>query len=305
MHMLVTLRRSLQTLPMLGKSGIVLGSLVALLFGCSGKVVTAGGPGDAGDAGGDEGVTPLDDSDIAETEPIHPVKVDKLDLLFVVDNSISMADKQSELARRLPDLIAAITNDPDKRITDIHVGVISTSLGSQGTSACDPGITNQHNDDHGHLLPRPGEMGTSGYTTDGPAACPSGIATSSALTWTFAGSSTFTGAAGAKQLEAATSCVVDTVRDDGCGYEQTWESLYHFLVDPKPYAQAAVKCTFTVSGDACGANKIEKSGVDDAILKERAAFLRPDSILAVVVLTDENDASLKPAGLNWLPFGYG
>ncbi|MBI2394353.1 MAG: hypothetical protein HYV09_32585 [Deltaproteobacteria bacterium] len=41
---------------------------------------------------------------------LRTARIDKLDLLFVVDNSISMADKQSELARRIPELIAAIAD---------------------------------------------------------------------------------------------------------------------------------------------------------------------------------------------------
>ncbi|MEO7095634.1 MAG: hypothetical protein ABI175_20420, partial [Polyangiales bacterium] len=99
--------------------------------------------------------------------------------------------------------------------------------------------------------------------------------------------------------------VVSSVKDDGCGYEETWESMYHFLVDPQPYLSAEVKCTFGATGDACGTNKIEVKGTDDEILKERKAFLRNDSLLAVIVLSDENDDSLKPAQLNWLPWGYG
>jgi hypothetical protein len=255
---------------------------------------------------------------------IRAQKVDKIDLLFVVDNSISMADKQSELGKRIPDLIFALTDDtpdPDtgdkNNAIDIHVGVISSSLGSQGTSACDPGITNPSNNDKGHLLPRTGEGTTgTGYTTTAVGAeptatpCPGGIATSSALTWTYAetgagATGQFKGKSGATDLQAASSCVVQSANQNGCGYEETWESAYHFLVDPKPYATAAVKCTFTASGDACGSNKIEVAGVDDQILNERKAFLREDSLLAVVVLSDENDASLKPAGLNWLPWGYG
>ncbi|MGZ3476031.1 MAG: hypothetical protein ACXWUG_18865 [Polyangiales bacterium] len=282
-----------------------------MLTACAGKTVGGGAEPDTGvtvaDTDTDTGmVTP--DADLPDThEPVRTYDVHKLDLLFVVDNSISMADKQGELARRLPDLIAALTNDSEKRITDIHVGVITSSLGSHGTSACEPAITNPHNDDHAHLLPRTGEVGSSGYTTAGPAPCPSGIASSSALTWTFdaSGAGQFKGVSGGVQLEAATSCVVQTAGENGCGYEETWESAYHFLVDPKPYASAAVKCTFAASGDACGSNKIEVSGVDDALLAQRAAFLRPDSLLAVVILSDENDASLKPAGLNWLPWGYG
>jgi hypothetical protein len=246
---------------------------------------------------------------------IRVSKVDKVDLLIVVDNSISMADKQSELGRRMPELIAALTqNDPKTMkpyVIDIHVGVITSSLGSHGTSACAVEITNRANNDRAHLLPRSGEGGGSGWVTSGAgeptmATCPAPVA-ASALTWRFdgTGSVMFKGAAGATQLQTATSCVVASAKENGCGYEETWEAAYHFLADPAPYAKAEVKCTFGISGDACGSNKIVVEGLDEEILAQRKAFLRTDSLLAVIILSDENDFSLKPAGLNWLPWGYG
>src|SRR5205085_10535231 len=98
---------------------------------------------------------------------IRVSKVDKVDLLIVVDNSISMADKQSELGRRMPELIASLTQTDPKTmkpyVIDIHVGVITSSLGSHGTSACAVEITNRANNDRAHLLPRSGEGGGSGY----------------------------------------------------------------------------------------------------------------------------------------------
>lgn len=274
-----------------------------LTLACGGKTVTD----DTADGGGpdDTGTVPVAESGVdTGTEPPvdggRPyVPSTKMDLLLVIDNSISMADKQLELARRLPALIRDLTTaDPTtgKSVADLHVAVISSSLGSHGTSACAVEITNAHNNDHAHLLPRTGEGGGSGFTASGAeAACPKPVA-ASALGWT-AGSTVDVG--------LATSCLVGSVKDDGCGYEETLESMYHFLVDPAPYASANVACTFGVSGDACGANKIVVSGVDDTLLAQRKAFLRPDSTVVVLVLSDENDASLKPAGLNWLPWGYG
>src|SRR5687767_2889114 len=74
------------------------------------------------------------------TRPAVPRRVDKLDLLFVVDNSSSMADKQRELAAQIPRLLADITAPPTGtqkgQLRDVHVGVITSSLGSHGTSAC-------------------------------------------------------------------------------------------------------------------------------------------------------------------------
>jgi len=232
---------------------------------------------------------------------IRVARLDKLDVLFVVDNSISMADKQSELSRQIPTMLAALTDPAPDPVTgrplnllDIHVGVITSSLGSHGTSACATELTNPTNNDRGHLLPRPGET-----------SCTTAV-TSSPLTWVYKPEAdpgaAFKGAEGAARLAAATSCVVSSAREQGCGYEETWEAMYHFLVDPAPYAKAEVKCTF---GDGiCGNNKILIEGVDEALLAQRKAFLRPDSLLAVIILSDENDASLKPAGLNWLPWGY-
>jgi hypothetical protein len=219
------------------------------------------------------------------TPPRLPQKLSKLDLLFVIDNSASMADKQKELARHLPALLrevtAAPTNAQSGHLRDVHVGVITSSLGSHGTSACAAEVFGADSNDRAHLLPRPG------------VGC---AMTSSALTWTFGTNTT--------ELATAAACVVASANEQGCGYEAPWEALYHFLVDPAPYAKAEVKCSFGTSGDACGNNKIMVEGIDEEILAQRKAFLRQDSMLAIVMLSDENDASLKPAGLNWLPWGY-
>ena len=275
-----------------------------VVLACGGK--TADGPGGA-DSGVDASVdvgplpdtTPIpDDVPSFPDTPVPPVPTDQVDLLFVVDNSQSMSDKQGELAKRVPELVAALTSPPAgsgrKAIGDLHVGVITSSLGSHGTSACAVSIAGEHNDDKGHLLPRV------------DATC-AGAVTASALTWVFdpAKPATFKGDGGVAGMQAATSCVITSAHDDGCGYEETLESMYHFLVDPAPYASAEVKCTFGATGDACGTNKIVVTGTDDELLKERAAFLRPHSVVQIVILTDENDFSLKPAQLNWLPWGYG
>jgi hypothetical protein len=180
----------------------------------------------------------------------HRIRIghfDKLDLLFVIDNSSSMADKQAELARVIPDLIRAMTDPTSKqRVTDIHVGVITTSLGSHGTSACT-------DNDRARLV----------------TGCAAGDA----------------------------ACLIKKAGTAGCEYESSWEAAYHFLIDPAPYAKAEV------SFFPDYADKIRVEGLDETLLAERRAFLRPDSVVAVVIASDENDASLKPAGLNWYAWG--
>jgi hypothetical protein len=260
--------------------------------------------------------------------PVAVSRVDKVDLLFMVDNSASMADKQSELTRRVPELIQALTDpvkDPKtgkkpKAVHDIHVGVISSSLGDHGTGVCNGGAAMN---DRGRLLPRdPVEATGKGYTV-GPtdADCPVPVA-SSAVSWVLDSNpkepTEFKGSRGQLELEAGTSCLVRSVGEHGCGFEAQLESIYHFLIDPAPYAEAAipgcnlqesVACDPKTPGCSRAGTKIcgiEVSGVDTVLLAQRAAFLRPDSLLAIIMITDENDASLKPAGDNGIQdFPYG
>jgi hypothetical protein len=71
----------------------------------------------------------------------------------------------------------------------------------------------------------------------------------------------------------------------GCGYEASLEAWYRFLVDPEPYQSISV-----VNG------KATPSGTDNVLLQQRADFLRSSSLLAIIMLTDENDCSTKEYG---------
>jgi hypothetical protein len=243
-------------------------------------------------------------------------RVGGLDLLFVVDSSRSMADKQRELARRVPQLIKAFT-DPDvdpvtgipraPHVADLHVAVISSSLGPHGTSSCG-GATNP--DDRAHLLPRAGEKGEQGYfLKDGSlesASCGATVA-ASPVRWVYDPrrdkTARFAGAKDSAALQTEVSCIIDSVGESGCGLEETLEAMYRFLVDPAPYLTASVDCPRTTpSGDVCGDNPFVVSGLDAELLAQRKAFLRPDSLLAVIIVSDENDVSTNPAGKNWLPW---
>jgi hypothetical protein len=259
--------------------------------------------------------------DVGAVPAKHKGFIEKVDLLFVVDNSISMADKQAELGRRVPELIKALTApdlDPltgkptHQPVRDLHVAFISSSLGSFGTSACAPKLTTKSNDDRGHLLPREGDAAKSGWKFEGAVAEPVAAACSTlqaatTLTWSADAAdstATFRGATGATELQVAASCAIETVKESGCGYEQPLEAMYRFLVEPAPYESASAACSSSISGDTC-TGSITKSGVDETLLAQRRAFLRPDSLVAVVLLSDENDASFKAEGPGWLPLSAG
>jgi len=251
---------------------------------------------------------------------LRVTRVEKVDLLIVVDNSASMKDKQSELGRRIPELIEGLTKSSTDPITgrvsqlfDVHVGVISSSLGSYGTGSCHPAWYGAHNNDRAHLLPRAADpKPTSGFQVDASgnpiaAACPD-VAAGKALSWVVDSkrdpNAKFVGDGGAAQLQAAASCVVQAVQDDGCGYEATWESIYRFLADPAPYLSAEVNCSLPARPDGYTCSgAIKPAGRDDGLLAQRKEFLREDSLLAVIVLSDENDFSARPEGRNWKPFG--
>lgn len=223
---------------------------------------------------------------------------DKIDLLLAIDNSSSMADKQSILALAVPDLVERLINprciDPSSGepiaeqpdigascpegaereflpIADVNVGVISSSLGDFGSGFCPPNQVDDA-DDAGHLLER-GADGTPVDTYDDQGF----------LAWDPGGDRD--GETSKTALLGNVTDLVAGVGQAGCGAEAQLESIVRFLVDPAPYASAA-----TSSGGV-----VTRTGVDDALLAQRHAFLRPDSLVAIVVLSDENDCSVDPA----------
>ena len=65
----------------------------------------------------------------------------KVDLLFVIDNSGSMGEEQQALAAQLPRIVRALaTGDLEdggsradfERVTSLHLGVVSTDMGTDG-----------------------------------------------------------------------------------------------------------------------------------------------------------------------------
>ncbi len=224
----------------------------------------------------------------------------------MLDNSVGMADKHELLKPALNVLLAklispacvdgsgvatGVTVDASGAcptgskpefppVTDIHVGIVSSSLGSHGGSVCsaadptDPSV--EYLDDHGHLIgsARPGltSWNNSGFLAWDP--------TQKA--------NTPPGDASLTDLSTQLGSMVDATGEHGCGYEASLESWYRFLVDPEPPQ------TVTKAG-----NTTVRQGMDQTLLAQRKAFLRPDSLVAIVMLTDENDCSIEDEGIGW------
>ena len=88
--------------------------------------------------------------------------------------------------------------------------------------------------------------------------------------------------------------VVTGVGQNGCGLEAQLESWYHFLVAPDPWASITID----------GSNVAHYTGVDGTVLKQRHDFLRPDSLVGVIMLTDEDDSFADPLALGGQGYSF-
>jgi hypothetical protein len=237
--------------------------------------------------------------------------IDTMDLVLALDNSRSMADKQQILAEAVQDLVAGLLHPPclaadglptaeqpdapqdpcpvgSRRafppILDVHIGMITSSLGGHGADGCTvvPGKpeTNSNNDS-GHLVARLDAAGGADVPT---------YQEKKFLAWDPKQQLSPPGEGDPGTLIQNLRALVTGAGQSGCGYESQLESAYRFLVDPAPYE------TIAVGADG----KIVTEGVDGALLQQRADFLRPDSLLAIVLLSDENDCSIKEHGQFYL-----
>jgi hypothetical protein len=228
--------------------------------GAQGGSATAG----SGTTAGSGGSTSPDGS----LPPAHALS--KLDLLLMVDNSMNMVVKQQLLSDAMKWLLGTTTGTPAVGASDIHIGVITSSIGAHGATGARDVCVNPDDDDHAHLLGqvRPGlnSFQNTGF-----------------LAW--ATGTTGPTAPVADDLDA----MLNAAGEQGCGYESSLEAWYRFLIDPAPPASVVVTN-----------NIAARQGVDNVILMQRQAFLRPDSVVAVVTLSDENDCSIVDDGFGWL-----
>lgn len=204
------------------------------------------------------------------TCPLDCPPTEKVDALFVIDNSGSMAAKQAAIASQITSFISSLRSDT-RGLPDVHIGVTSTDLGTGVFSIthCDdpPG------GDAGRLLTNTCATPTGApYIVNvAPTGCTierdtSGQCTTHDCTQSNCEEGTLeTDAHGCPRctnhqgepLEDVFSCI-SQLGTLGCGFEQPLEAMRKAL-DPSN--------------------------------THNAGFLRPDSVLAVFFLTDEDDCS--------------
>jgi hypothetical protein len=167
-------------------------------------------------------------------------------------------------------------------VRDIHIGLVTSSLGSGDihSPVCPPTLASKGND-AAHLV--------------GSLARASGVPTypGGFLVWDPDQKAVPPGQADVGALIDSFRSLVDTIGEQGCGFEHQLEAWYRFLVDPEPrLATRLLPCAGADSGAKCA----KPDGLDQVVLDQRAAFLRPDSLLVIVMLTDENDCSMTDDG---------
>jgi hypothetical protein len=106
------------------------------------------------------------------------------------------------------------------------------------------------------------------------------------------------GTADLDDFNQAVQRMVQDVGESGCGWEASLESWYRFLIDPFLYRQLVrVQCPGSSStGANCVQPATDANGgilLDDTLLAQRAAFSRPDSLVVILMLSDENDCSIR------------
>jgi len=223
--------------------------------------------------------------------------IDKLDLVFMIDNSASMADKQVLLRQAVPVLLGRFVNPlcvgedekPNGEVSnagqcsrgtaefppvlDMHIAVISSALGNLGTDNCGGA---KHADDKAWLLPLVrSDTALSSWNNSG------------FLAWDPTGTrNSPSGTRQSEQLRTEFQNLVTAAGETGCGYEASLESWYRFLIAPDPPTTVTFDDQF----------QVHTSGIDTALIAQRDQFLRSDSLVAVVMLTDENDCSIAWSG---------
>jgi hypothetical protein len=232
---------------------------------------------------------------------------DQVDLLFVIDNSGSMAEEQVKLNAQLPRLVQVLTTgDYDgmpnadgqldfRPVGSLRLGVVSVDLGSNGVigvrscgsnsySPIEPNINAQGADS----VDKP--FGDNALLLNSTAAAVAGVSIPGALGGALGATPTvaiqprpecnvqvprvleFPSGGTAADIATRFSCVAE-LGANGCSIEQQLESMWKALA---PSTDVSFSRGSGGQGLPMGLN---------------AGFLRPEAILAIIIVSDEEDCS--------------
>ena len=177
-----------------------------------------------------------------QTSTVVEIDQDRdIDILFVIDNSNSMADEQQQLTANFPKFMEVL-GGVEGGLPNVHIGVVSSNVGAGGyawNSSC------AGTGDHGLLQ----------ATARGACSPPSGRFIEDVLLDDGTRQRNYPFAS--QTLERTFECIA-SLGTGGCGFEHHMESMRQALDGTNP---------------------------------ENTGFLRPEALLAVVFIADEDDCS--------------
>jgi hypothetical protein len=211
-------------------------------------------------------LTGCPDRSISEVNPLQgrveakdiPVKINrKVDILFLIDNSPSMRDKQQNLADNFPKFIDVLDSIQGGR-PEVHIAVVTSDMGAKGALDTVPGPpVGQVNNGRCADVGDAGIMKTSGAPITNGAVFISDVLAPDGVTRI----QNYNGGSGALKDVFATMAKVG---DKGCPFEQHLEAMKQAL---QPVTAA------------------------------NRGFLRDDAFLAIIFIVDEDDCSYQHSSL--------
>jgi hypothetical protein len=209
-----------------------------------------------------------------------PEPIEKIDVLLMIDSSNDMAEPQALFFEQFERVTRVLTSgdlDPGRDadgdgapndsgddftpISDIQVGVVTADMGSGGFAVMSCSDEPAFGDD--------GVLRSSGNTT--MAGCSA----------SYPRIQRFDPGDDVEAFSLDVSCI-GKLGTGGCGLEQPLESVLKALIPSS--CTGAAHCEFAMGTRGHGDG-------------ENGGFVRPDSLLAIVLLTDENDISAADADL--------
>lgn len=198
-----------------------------------------------------------------------------VDILFVIDNSPSMAPKQRKLAENIPRFIRAI----EAKHLNYHVGIVTTDVGTLPTSG------------RGFSTTAPGcdtVAGDDGLLQNLPCTARSLTATAQAACQTLCTDPRFV-------PSGSDRFIINDAGTTNVPSDYVLDPMTQKMVNRGP--ENAFKCLAVVGDSGCGVESPLEAArrALNGHLSQNSGFLRKNSTLALIFITDEDDCSVQAA----------
>jgi hypothetical protein len=235
-----------------------------------------------GDGDGDGDRSPICERDgLCRQLPV--TNTDKVDLLFMIDNSFSMEQEQASLREQFPRLINMLTSGDRNGdgvqdfppANDVHFGVISSDLGLPGLE--------------GAGIERCGLLGDEGRLLNvaNPELLAEGVCSAQTFNPPFLKYDSASADDGVRNQLANDLACIATIGLEGCGFEQQLESMLKavwpgadqqvtFVTDPSGFGM------FGMSGPGFPNGEFIRNNPNEGL-----------SVISLVMVTDEEDCSSR------------